>query len=39
MSVGFIPTVRADSLELYIGSCAVGQATAGSTDLKNVVFS
>ena len=38
MSIGFIPTVRADSLELYIGSCAVGKATAGSTDLTNVVF-
>ena len=35
---GFIPSVLADSLYLYIGTAGVGRATALSTTLDNVVF-
>ena len=35
---GFIPTVRADSIEMYIGTAGVGRATASSTTLDMVAF-
>ena len=35
---GYIPTTRADSLELFIGSCAVGRARAGNHTLDLLSF-